>query len=362
MPHNFEISERNNRIFARAPGGPEFLVGKSTKFTDDSGVRRGLMSAEDPSGPTYRREHFRSRFGVWADFVYPTGTVEGGRFDSLNTYDRARFTFGFLQFAAHVPEGDFVQYFRRLLSLPTASDYFPDLRLEGGRIAQVRSGSVRLLETDRSTGELMEYLNPTSAAVEPVEIQMAARLIHWVRNDRRVQELQVEVGIELFKSKMVSYDRDFGLDGTSDKICLVIADIRHQGRAKNAIIRSALRKPNPFEALLGLGGFPVRREELRVKIAELVAEGTLGKRTYSRSRREFVDVNGIGSSFLGDDELATTVHAVGEDQLWLYAGGRRRPLKRIEEVEELRTNGLLDMETIPLERSVLEAIPLMFAG
>ena len=47
-------------------------------------------------------------FGFWADFIEPTAMGEGQSYITLNTYDPARFTFGFAQLAAHVPDGDFV--------------------------------------------------------------------------------------------------------------------------------------------------------------------------------------------------------------------------------------------------------------
>ena len=58
-------------------------------------------------------------FGVSADFIHPTAMAEGGLHASTLTTAAPHFTF--LQYAAHVPNGDFVRYFRTLLALPLAS-------------------------------------------------------------------------------------------------------------------------------------------------------------------------------------------------------------------------------------------------
>ena len=56
---------------------------------------------------------------------------------SVNTYDKARFTFGFLQYAAHEPNGDFVKSLRLVLVSPEAGDYFPDLNIVFGRVSSI---------------------------------------------------------------------------------------------------------------------------------------------------------------------------------------------------------------------------------
>ena len=90
------------------------------------------------SGPlAYAAGDFANGHGFWADFIEPTAICEGRSFLTLNTYDSAGFTFGFGQFAAHVPEGDFVKLLRALLARPEADAYFPHLELVGGRIHRV---------------------------------------------------------------------------------------------------------------------------------------------------------------------------------------------------------------------------------
>ena len=118
----------------------------------------------------------------------------------------------------------------------------------------------------------------------------AAKFVHWAQNDPLHREAQITTGIDHFKEKMVNYANTFGLDGVLDSICLVIADIRHQGRAKNPVIAHALNSSRPLESLLSLGEqrFPERISTLKREIRKLTEEGTLGTHVYSREQRDFV--------------------------------------------------------------------------
>ncbi len=81
-----------------------FMIGYRTKYLDNY----GLYNIESRTGLLYKPDDFRTTYGFWADFIYPTAYVESkGSFFCFNTYDRAKFTFGFMQYAAHVPNGDF---------------------------------------------------------------------------------------------------------------------------------------------------------------------------------------------------------------------------------------------------------------
>src|SRR4029078_12734067 len=121
-------------------------------------------------------------------------------FICLNTYDRASFTFGFLQYAAHVPNGDFVKFFKEMLDFPSASFYFAILTLKSARICYVESsGALTQLEDDSSTAKLMRYLNPTLDGIENQELICAARMVHWTTIDQNVRDLQVDFGIRHFK-------------------------------------------------------------------------------------------------------------------------------------------------------------------
>ena len=94
------------------------------------------------------------------DFIEPTGICESqSSYICLNTYDRARFTFGFLQYAALVPDGDFVTWMRGILQRPEMVEWFPDLKVQNGRIAKETLQGPVQLEDSQSTGKLMDFLN-----------------------------------------------------------------------------------------------------------------------------------------------------------------------------------------------------------
>lgn len=277
--------EEGTKYFGRIEG-TRFFIGSRVSYHGG----KGLMNIRGSARQKYDRADFRDAYGFWADFIHPTSMAEGGLYHTLNTYDRARFTFSFLQFAAHVPNGDFVVYLRELLKLPPASEYFPDLRLVNGRIARVTDDGITPLESDQTTEPLMDYLNPSLRQIEDTEVIQAAKFIHWVQNDPSNRLAQVDVGIRHFRGKMASYAKRYGLDGKPDTVCLVVCDIRHQGRAKSSAIVAALQSADPLKALLDIGEpqYHHRLVVLRREIKRLIAEGTLGKRTYSATAADFV--------------------------------------------------------------------------
>src|SRR4029077_13113615 len=151
-----------------------FFIGSRVAFEGG----KGLMNVSGTAAQKYDRTQFQGTHGFWADFIHPTAMAEGALYHTLNTYDRARFTFSFLQFAAHVPNGDFVVYLRRILALPQASEYFPDLAIEHDRVVRrTENGSVQL-ESDSSTQGLMDYFNPSREEVEDTEVIQSAKCIH----------------------------------------------------------------------------------------------------------------------------------------------------------------------------------------
>jgi N-acetyl-anhydromuramyl-L-alanine amidase AmpD len=275
-----------SRWLASVDGGAEIVLGNDVKY----GSHRGLQTAGTPN-PRYAANDFTS-FGFWSHFIEPTAVCESGRsFLCLNTYDSARFTFGFVQFAAHVPNGDFVLYLRRLVALGAHADYFPDLALVNNRVARVEADSIEQLETNDSTKALQAYLNPDAALVDDAEADKAARFIHWTTNDPDARLAQVSIAIESWRKALVGYAKAYGLDGKSDVLCCVVADIRHQGRGKSDEIKAALASEDPYEALLAIGAsaYPVRVQTLRKEIDARVAAGVFGHRKYSLATKDFVD-------------------------------------------------------------------------
>jgi hypothetical protein len=277
--------EQGNKYFGKIDGN-RFFIGNREPF--DGG--KGLMNIKGTAAQRYNRDEFREAHGFWADFIHPTAMAEGALYHTLNTYDRARFTFTFLQYAAHVPNGDFVVFFRELLKLPLATEYFPDVALVNNRISRVTDHGTVPLESDSSTSGLMDFLNPSRSQVEDNEVIQAAKFVHWSQNDPLHRQAQIDTGIKHFKQKMVNYANTFDLDGALDSVCLVIADIRHQGRAKNVVIASALNSSKPLDSLLSIGAqrFPERIATLKREIKKLTDEGTLGTHKYSLAEKDFI--------------------------------------------------------------------------
>lgn len=277
--------ESGNKYMGSVDGDTTFYIGSRVSY----GGNKGLMNTQGTARQKYSSDNWRNKYGFWADFIQPTSTCEGALFHTLNTYDKARFTFSFLQYAAHVPNGDFVTYFRQLLTLPLAKDYFNDLVLDNGYICKVSDNGLIKLEDNTTTQLLMNYLNPTSLQVEDVEIIQAAKFIDWIDNDVSHQELIVEHGINLFKQKMRSYGIKYHLEGQPDTVCLVIADIHHQGRGSASDVIHALNSSKPLDNLLEIGHikYPERVKTLAKEITRLSNAGFLGIKKYNVTKADF---------------------------------------------------------------------------
>lgn len=277
--------EQGNKYYGKIDG-TRFFIGNRVSYAG----KKGLMNIRGTSTQKYDRNVYRPAFGFWADFIHPTAMAEGGLYHTLNTYDRAHFTFSFLQYAAHVPNGDFVVYLRELLKLSLAKQYFPDLILQDNRVCRVTDDGVVELETDTSTSLLLDYLNPSLKEIEDTEVIQAAKFVHWAQNDAAHRQVQIEVGIAHFKEKMARYAERYGLDEADDTICLMVADIRHQGRAKSSAIIAALQSSNPLNSLLNIGEpiYHQRLVVLRREIKALINDGTFGVRKYSIAQNDFV--------------------------------------------------------------------------
>ncbi|MFO1163000.1 MAG: hypothetical protein U1E60_29480 [Reyranellaceae bacterium] len=264
--------QQGNKYFGQVDDGPQFFIGRRVPYQGN----KGLMNTEGSDAQRYKRADFRPTFGIWADFIHPTAMAEGGFYHTLNTYDRARFTFSFLQYAAHVAKGDFVVFVRALLGLEQAGEYFPDLGLVNGRICKIGPNGPQQLESDTSTEGLMAYFNPTLSSVEDTEVIQAARLIHWSQNDPKHRDVQIKVGIDHFRAKMRTYAGWYPfLVGARPEICLMVADIHHQGRAGSGTVRLALQSGDPLAALLEIGAeeYKDRIATLRREIAMLTQSG-----------------------------------------------------------------------------------------
>jgi hypothetical protein len=291
-PRQFDVVSESGRYYASVDGEPRFYVGTDVRY----GPRRGLMNSANPPGPRYKPQEFEAVHGDWAWYLFPTITCESrGHFTCLNTYDRAAFTFGHIQLAAHTPDDNFVQFFRELLNDPAASEYFPELRVSNGRIHLLeKSGGLTPLESAVSSAALMSYLNPRADRVDQDEAEKAARLVDWTIRHPNMRDRQVAFVVRQQRRKLRQHAAKLPLDGAVDKLCLVILDILHQGRAGYPSIRTALAANDPFDALLSLGASQYRERvaTLRGGIRDLEASGKVGANVFDASSGEFVAPGG----------------------------------------------------------------------
>ena len=289
---------RDNEVHARIDGGAEFFVVRRTTY----GPRVGLAQIGRLSGPIYDPAAFGGEFGPWAHLVYAIGASESGnRFNRLNSYDRAAFTFGFFQLAAHTPKDNLVLLLRRATELPAFQRHFPELRTIDGRLHRIDGGTAVDLEVEvynaqhgeRQLAKLMRYLNPVETKLDEAEIIHAARLVDLCENSPEFCALQVRTAIQITARKFRErYQQWYDLNGLSDSICVAIADIHHQGRAKKAQVRAALASSNPVAALTKLGEdkYPERCSSLRGMLATMEQSGQLGRHKYDPAQGLFVPV------------------------------------------------------------------------
>jgi hypothetical protein len=296
MGIHFDIVRDGKHFSARPDNGSPFPVGAKVRYRNKkSGVERfglsndtGYFGSDEAKKLLYVASDYEETYPFWSHFIEPTAMCEGQSFISLNTYDRARFTFGFGQFAAHVPDGDFLRWFRDMLQRPEAEDYFPNLEVRGGRVTKVEDDKAVALEDAGSTEALQRYLNPTLDDVEDAEVVAAAKLIHWTVTHPQSRLLQVQHMINTAQRLVKEADKRLGLDGRGADLCCVVMDVRHQGRAGFDDLQAALLAAKPFEALLQVGadGEPGRVSNL--KHALMPRRAALQARKWSRSKGDFV--------------------------------------------------------------------------
>ena len=287
------IERDGKRYYAAVEGEPRFFLGLDVKYQN----LRGLMNSGNPPGPRYAAEDFAAEHGDWAWYLLPTITCESNRsFSCLNSYDSAAVTFGHGQFAAHTADDNFVVFFRRALGLTHAPAYFPDLVVKGGRIQLTTpTGSLKPLESASSTQGLMNYFNSSPDTVDPDEADRCARLVHWCTSDIELRKLLVEYFVTQQRGKLSMHAKKLPLEGLTDKLCITVLDILHQGRATYARITTALGSSDPFDALLSLGAESYRERvaTLRQEIQKLEASGRVGHKVFSKAAKDFVVPSGV---------------------------------------------------------------------
>jgi peptidoglycan hydrolase-like protein with peptidoglycan-binding domain len=242
--------------------GERFFVAKSTSYVSRKGLARSSTLL------LYDRDAAAKQIGAWAHFIWPTAMGESNaRHITINSYDRAHFTWGFFQLAAHTPKDNLILLMRELLGLPGAGSYFPDLKLINGRVHQSTStGDVDLEHeevvpvgsgTEVQIPRFMRYLNSNSYKLDNTELLTAARLVHWSLNDPKMIEKTIEVSLRIAKRKCKSWATKYDLFGRRPELMIWVFDMFHQGRGSVAKVKAALQLPSFSEQLEALGKIDV---------------------------------------------------------------------------------------------------------
>jgi len=298
-PLTLAFEQERSLFYARANGGERFFVGSSVDYRDDM-ARVGLhQGAKGQAWITacglYDRHALAGQDGIgpWAHFLWPTVMAESaGLYGRLNTYDRASFTFGIMQFAAHTPGKNLIRLFRRLLALPTAPEYFPELALRPvGGIA-----CVHLQRPDQSWVDLelardvrrpngkieaqladfMAYLNPDPTEVGASELKAAARLMLWCTREPMARQAQVLEAVATVKANLAqAATRMPAFDPVRDwEQALWVADILHQGRGTYSAIEAALGSAERLSEI-GASVYGERKTTVKAHIQQLKADSSL---------------------------------------------------------------------------------------
>jgi hypothetical protein len=284
--------------FAKLPGVAEYYVARSTKY----GSLRGLMQPISKLyGPRYAISAFAGEYGTVAGMLGVISAGESsGYFNRLNTYDRAAFTLGFFQLAAHTPNDNLVLLFRRAVGEnPAFRALFPDLKLVDGVLHRDLGSHTVSLEkkyprpghpNEKNLKDFMAYLNADGENVDDTELSTSARLVRLANSDEAFNHLQVNVAADITMRKLRSaYSNWYNLNGVSDLICTAIADIHHQGRGTKTQVRNALSSASTVQGKVkalckvGQANFAERCATLKQALAKAEADGYLGTSVFDKA-------------------------------------------------------------------------------
>lgn len=296
MAIHFDVVRDGKDFSVRIDGSQLMPVGQRVRYRNKkTGVERfglsndsGYFGSAEAQKNLFHAADYSATYPYWADFIEPTAVCEGQSFLSLNSYDRARFTFGFGQFAAHVPDGDFIRWFRDMIQRPESVDYFPNIEVRNGRLVKIEETKAVALEDKSTTEPLQLYFNPTLDEVEDAEVIAAAKFIHWTVTHAGARLLQVQHMINTAKRLVIESDKRLGLDGQTGDVCCLIMDIRHQGRAGYDDMQAALLSKKPYEALIEVGGDGEPQRIVNLKEAMKTRRAGLRAKKWSRASGAFV--------------------------------------------------------------------------
>ena len=269
--------------------GP-FLVGLRKPGNGRRGLELNIQQAQFVFRPAEYAAHKH-----WAEIVACTTECEGkSAFEALNTYDRASFSFGLIQFGAHQYAENFHEYLLRAFAgFPTqAKHYFPELAVKGKDFFttdEESDGEVQLTSKDDSSNKAFQrFIKPQIEKVTASEVLFAARMIHWCRAEPGMRTLMVDMAVERAKRDMKAFSKK--LDGMGIAVCTAVYDTRVQRRGNpntSARIDKALDSKAPLDQLLLI--YNNKREKARAEKLGREIKKRFGssKLTYNQSTNDF---------------------------------------------------------------------------
>ncbi|GKP06837.1 hypothetical protein [Klebsiella quasipneumoniae] len=286
-----KVSDKQNDYYATFEGSQEFYIARSVRYKSFKGL---YQPHNKKNGPRYLVKDYIKEYGTMAGVIAVISQSESeGYFNTLNTYDRASFTFGFFQFAAHTPDDNLILLIRRAArEHEMFKTNFPELVLVDGVLHRdLGLHSVSLERKYPRTGnseelilkDFMSYLNPNVTDIDDKELSNAAKLIQLANTNITFNHLQVNVAAQITMRKIRErYNIWYKLNGASDLICTAIADIHHQGRGTrkeiSGILTSKLSSDEQLKALclVGIENNLERCKSLSLALDKAKEDGYLG--------------------------------------------------------------------------------------
>jgi hypothetical protein len=286
-----KVSEDKFDYFATLYKDPEYYVARSVSYESYKGLYQPHSKF---NGPRFMPSDYVNEYGSVAGMLAVISTSESeGYFNRLNTYDRASFTFGFFQLAAHTPNDNLILLFRRAIQdSSTFRTLFPNLLLVNGILyRKLGPHSVSLenqyprpgYQNEQILKDFMSYLNPDVNNIDDTELSIAARIVQLANTDVSFNHIQVNVAAQITMRKLRDlYSIWYKLNGVSDVICTAIADIHHQGRGTKSEIRNVLSSTASFDdkvnalCMIGHDKYLPRCKSLKAALKKAMADGFLG--------------------------------------------------------------------------------------
>jgi len=269
-----ETSSGVERWYLDFAGRTRAYLGYKFAFQDTGflGLARTSAGSEHVN---YNYAAYKSEFGDWASFIYPTSRCESeAKFLVVNAWDSAALTLGFFQMAAHTGK-HLSSLFKDLIEeLPSEADqYFPELKLghqlglTGAQtnhifavngtdkldldVPQIPSDGLSSKSWYR--GRFMEFFNKRRNQLDADEVASTARWVAWLLSSSKAQDVCVRNAVAaakatvrdvheyILRENLSGYSN--GLDGIDMSIVAAAMDVKHHGR------RNRDRGQSTFESI-----------------------------------------------------------------------------------------------------------------